>query len=79
MAVRAKFKVSWVEDMKGKDGAVTSRAVTLLPVTSDSEENRTFWEATPSGSLNMTITNRAAFEQFARDQVFYLDFTPADE
>lgn len=77
--VRAKFRVSWVEDMKGGDGAVTSRAVTLLPVVGDSEENRAFWEATPAGSLNMTITNRTAFEQFERDQVFYIDFTPADD
>lgn len=79
MAVRAKFHVTGIEDTKDADGAVTARRVTLLPVYSDSEENRTFWEATPSGALEMTITNKQAFEQFERDQVFYIDFTPADE
>lgn len=45
--------------------------------TTNAEDN-TFSAATPSASLEMHITNKALWGQFAPGQKFYLDFTPAE-
>ena len=73
MTVRAKFKVSHLKD---NDGSVT---VSMNPVYSDdpNSENRRFWNATPAGSIEMTINNPAAFNQFTEGQEYYVDFSPA--
>lgn len=75
--VRAKFLVVSVEPSSA-GGEVTSKTVRLRPVSGDSDENRTFWEATPAGSLEMTITNPLAFDQFLPGQSYYIDFTPTE-
>jgi len=76
--VRAKFKVTYVEGT-GKQ----SHNVYFQPVYNDSEENKTFWETTPCGSIQMSITNPGAFQQFKEGQEYYVDFTlaamPANE
>lgn len=41
-------------------------------------ENRRYHSATPSGSVELTITNWAAAEFFELGHAYYLDFTPAD-
>jgi hypothetical protein len=47
------------------------------------EENRLFWEATPSGEITMHINNPAGFKPFAdafhKRIPFYVDFTEAPE
>lgn len=75
--VRAKFLVVSVEP-NSSGGEVTSKTVRLRPVTGNSAENRTFWEATPAGHMEMTITNPLAFDQFLPGQSYYIDFTPAE-
>lgn len=72
-SVRAKFYVDHVTKYKGEHGSVV-----LLPVTSGSEENKTFWKYTPSGKLEMTI-NSSALDAFTPGQEFYLDFTPVED
>lgn len=52
--------------------------VQLLPVTSGSPENDSFFNATPSGSLGMNILNPDALKVFERDKQYYLTFTPAE-
>lgn len=76
--VRAKFQVGQVLDAKDAQGGVMSQIVRLHPVFSTSEENKAFWEATPTGSIEMTITNRAAFDRFVSGKSYYIDFTPAE-
>lgn len=73
--VRAKFRCNSVTDFGDRNG----RLVKLSPVTSGSEENKGFWNATPSGTLEMHINNEHAAEQFIAGKSYYLDFTPADE
>lgn len=75
--VRAKFLVVSVEP-NSADGETTSKTVRLRPVHNDSAENRAFWEATPAGHMEMTITNPLAFDQFLPGQSYYIDFTPAE-
>ena len=45
----------------------------------DNEENNQFAEATPSGQLEMMISNPTAKGFFKEGKSFYLDFTEVDE
>lgn len=75
--VKAKFFVSSVQHVH--TGGVDSCAnITLQPVYGDSDENKTWSQYTPSGKLEMTVTNPKAIEQFELGKPYYLTFTPAD-
>lgn len=71
--VRAKFKV----DSKGPG---ESGLVVLNPVysTDPNHENKSFWDATPNGKIEMWISNPNAFKQFELGKEYYVDFTPAE-
>lgn len=78
MSVRAKFKVesvttraNWQRD-KGHIGTVR-----LVPVMDGSEENKRFYDATPSGAIELGTINQDALKQFEIGREFYVDFTPA--
>jgi hypothetical protein len=73
MNVRAKFKVDSVNQTEDYAHVI------LRAVTSGSEENKTFWKYTPSGVIDMSITNPAAVAQFVEGQAYYVDFSIADE
>lgn len=70
MTVSAKFKVGQVNDFG------EYRQVHLTPVYSPdpNSENYSWSKWTPSGKLEMTITNPAAFEQFAPGKTFLMTF-----
>ncbi len=65
--VRAKFTCT-----KNDNGDVA-----LQPVFDRSEENKQFWDATPSGEIKMFITNENARNQFEVGKEYYVDFTKA--
>lgn len=73
MSVRAKFLCTDIT--KGDDG---SGPVKLLPVTTGSAENETFYKYTPSGRIEMSTVNAAALSQFEAGKEYYVDFTPAE-
>ena len=79
MTIRAKFRVAQVLNNIGIGGQVTAQIVKLYPVTGGPDENLAFWSATPSGCLEETITNPAAFGFYVVDKTYYIDSTPADE
>lgn len=55
-------------------------SVRLVPVQhKGSDENASFWKATPSGDLTMVITNPAAALQFEPGRCYYLDMSGAPE
>jgi hypothetical protein len=66
--VRAKFRVENVTKHNG--GAIS---VELWPVTSGSEENKSFWKYTPSGKLTMSGNTRHSY-QTAWDALVILPF-----
>jgi len=78
MSVRAKFKCTAITTQES-DGKVFSKQVFFQPVySSDPEsENHSWSQATPAGSLNMTITNPSAFNQFESGKEYFLDISPA--
>lgn len=72
ITVRCKFIVERVsENMYG------CATIHMIPVTSGSEENKKFWEYTPSGKLEISTTNKEAFHQFEIGGEYYIDITKA--
>jgi hypothetical protein len=73
MSVRAKFKV----ETKGEG---VSGKLVLRPVYSSdpNHENKSFWDATPNGVIEMYITNPIAFAKFQIGSEYYIDFTKAE-
>ncbi|MDN8617853.1 hypothetical protein [Variovorax ginsengisoli] len=78
MSVRAKFKVVSITTSARWNGPGTMGTVKLQPVTSGSEENKKFYEATPSGEITLGTINQDALAQFEIGKEFYVDFTPAE-
>jgi len=77
--VRAKFYVRAIELYNDPPESGT---VKLVPVYGNSEENKSWSKATPSGELSMFISNPAAFavfkDAFDKKKAFYIDFTPEE-
>ena len=71
--MRAKFHVNSVTH----DGY--GRSVKMQAVYDGSPENNQFAQATPSGSLEMYISNPAALDFLEPNKDYYLDFTAAGE
>lgn len=69
MAVTAKFEVQSITKHKWNPEA---RTVKLAAVAGD--ENKPWSIYTPSGSIEMQITNPAAYEEFELGRVFLLTF-----
>lgn len=71
--VRAKFKVSNIVPNEN------SQTVSLHPVYSEdpNHENKKFWDATPAGSLTMTINNTNIHDFFVLNSEYYIDITQA--
>ena len=80
MKITAKFRVHNVSDWNnGPDGAKSGERVQMSPVYSDdpSSENYSFSQATPGGSIEMSITNPDAFGAFELGGEYLIEFTPA--
>lgn len=86
--VRAKFRVHSISDprtlqqwdakkLKNVDREVVD--LQLFPVSTGSEENETFYGSTPSGSVLLSVVNKAVADQFEVNKEYYVDFTPAEE
>lgn len=67
--IRAKFKVDEVADGTLRASPVVS--------SEPGSENSKFWDATPSGSLEVTATKAGIFSALKVGDEFYLDITPA--
>jgi hypothetical protein len=77
MTVRAKFKVQRIERSSWGKG-VEVQTIVLLPVTSGTDENTKFWQATPSGEIKLGTVNAAAAAAFDLDAEYYVEFTKAE-
>ena len=78
--VRAKFRCtektsSTTTDAYGEPKPVDQERVKLQAVMGPGNEEWSRW--TPSGTLELNISNPAALEQFKVGQDYFIDFTPA--
>lgn len=72
--IRAKFVVQQIAR------STYGHSVRLSPVTSGSEENRSFFQATPGGQIELTVVKKETVDLFGEPgDEFYVDFTPAKE
>ena len=79
--IRAKFRVHNLTEWNGgPDGAKSGERVQMSPVYSSdpNSENYSFSQATPSGSIDLNITNPSAFGLFKEGREYFIDFTPAE-
>lgn len=81
MSVRAKFRVASVEDVTGYNAP--GKTIKLYVVGEEGEphaydENKSFFNSTPTGMIQLDCINPKANEQFVVGQYLYVDFTPAD-
>jgi hypothetical protein len=74
-SVLAKFRVFSTTDY----GEFNGKGVVLTPVTTGSDENLSFWKATPNGKLEMTVTNEAAAAKFQAGKEVFIEFQFPDE
>lgn len=82
MNVRAKFFVSEIKHA-GTPGSEPVATVVLSPIfgtydKKNEEANKTWSKYTPSGKIEMVITNQAAIEAFEIGKAYYVDFTPEE-
>lgn len=77
--LRAKFRVDSITYHKASDGQTEQEQIRLTAVYSDDpeSENAKWSRWTPSGVLEMTITNPDAFGKVSNGHEFFVDLTPA--
>ncbi|AID18334.1 hypothetical protein PPF1_21 [Rhizobium phage vB_RleM_PPF1] len=78
MSVRAKFRCFGITHQPSNDPSVVYAKVELMPVYEQEGANKQWSKATPSGKIEMFITNPAAVEWFEQGKQYYVDFTPAE-
>lgn len=78
--MRAKFKCETVTigEWGNAPGVMPVETAKLKAVMGNTPEDKAFNEATPNGSLEIMITNKAAHGYFKAGQNYYLDFTVAE-
>lgn len=73
--VRAKFVCVGIQDYPENE----QKNVVFSPVTTGSEENKSFSKYTPGGSVNLVISYETQAADFFEDgKEYYLDFTKAE-
>lgn len=72
-SILAKFKVGSVTDFGNNN-----HNVNLSPVTGGSDENKSFSLWTPSGKIEMHITNPDCIGFFEAGKEYYVEFKQAD-
>ena len=55
------------------------RTLNLTPVKGDSPEDKAFWDATPTGSIQLGTVNPEAWKHFEIGKTYYVDFTPVEK
>ena len=83
--VRAKFRlVGWKnslgsrqKDGKWQEGIVASLEFQAVSSNDPNSENKKFWDATPSGKIELNLVNPEAIKLFTIGKEYYVDFTEA--
>ncbi len=74
MSIRAKLKVSSIEDFGNYKNVKLAAVYSSDP----NSPNYSWSQATPSGAMNLCITNPAAYDQFAVGREYLVTFSAGD-
>lgn len=74
MTVQAKLRCTWNEATQWSTEESPCHTVRLAPVYGDSEENKQWSKYTPSGQVELNITNPAAFDRFEANAEYLVTF-----
>jgi len=74
--VQALFQCNDVLERKAADGSASAQIVRLnaFYAPDPNNVNHAFWKATPTGSIEMTISNPSAFDAFVPGGKYLLTF-----
>lgn len=74
--IQAKVTVYHISESKSTDGEKYSETIHAYPVYGTGEENKSYSDTTPSGSISLTITNKSAWGFFKEGREYYVKFDP---
>jgi hypothetical protein len=74
MSSRAKFYVQAKTQYGTQHGAGAGGSVKLNPVYGDTPENKRFFASTPSGLIELSVSQEA-LDSFELGRIYYVDFT----
>ena len=72
--VRAKFKVTEVKHMMSNSPGFSIATIVMIPVWGNGKDNADWSKATPSGKLEMVVTNPEAVAQFELGADYIMTF-----
>lgn len=75
---RAKFICQRIEDQKYQGGQ-TTKIILTAATAYNSPEDKPFWDATPSGTIELQTVNRQAVAIFEPGKAYFVDFSRIDE
>lgn len=76
-SVTAKFKVNSINEYEGGKMITLSAVVGYDGVGNRIDENESWSKYTPSGNIEINITNPEAYNQFTVGKSYYINFTEA--
>lgn len=74
---RAKFICQRLENQKYQGGE-TTKVVLTAATAYNSPEDKPFWDATPSDTIELQTINQLAVKHFEPGKAYFVDFTPAE-
>lgn len=81
VVMRAKLRVSYVQDNRNKDGVVYSQTLNMhavFNILDVNHEDNTYAKSTPGASFSAHIENPDLFGKFKFGDTFYVDFKRAE-
>ena len=73
MTVRLKFQCTKKIEVHGANPSENYFELEFSPVTTGSEENKSFWKWTPTGQIKFSTLNMDAAKEFTAGQSYYFD------
>lgn len=78
MNVLARFRCIEIKHLVTGSPNDVMATITLIPVYGDGKGNESWSKYTPSGKLEMNVTNPAAIAAFELGKTFQIEFSPVD-
>lgn len=78
MNVKARFRCTEIKNLLTSSPTDVLATITMIPVYGDGKGNESWSKYTPSGKLEMNVTNPAAIAGFELGKTYELTFAPVE-